>query len=256
MRGLTEAIRDGLADAAPDFETVLDAVEMRRAADVALRSHRNAPLAEVSLAEREQLAKDLDRLPEERRDPIARAAAEYELVLGAVRADDRHLAAGQVKDLAVGGSWPPALRPAAGPVRPGRHRREPDPHAPRGRGRAMATAPVSKGTNRALVGFITFPAMWIALGVRRRAAGCPTPSAPFTWPLSPEIEWVFGSVADGAPRCWCSSRSPIFGLLAVWLAEQITRLYRTWRAVSTSVNRHRLKNHANVLPLTNTISSY
>ena len=40
VRTLTEAIRDGLADAAPDFETVLDAVEMRRAADVALRSTR------------------------------------------------------------------------------------------------------------------------------------------------------------------------------------------------------------------------
>ena len=236
---LTEAIRGGLADAAPDFETVLDAVEMRRAADVALRSHGVAPLAEVSLAEREQLAKDLDRLPEERRDPIARAAAEYELVLGAVRIDDRYLVPRvQVKDLVVRliatalyvlllapfalvgiavNVIPTLLVVTAG---------------------LLATAPVSKGTNRVLVGFVTFPAMWIALSVFDVGSSWVSDALSlFTWPLSPEIEWVFGSRGGWGASLLVFLACPIFGLLAVWLAEQISRLYRTWRAVSTSVNR-------------------
>ena len=30
---------------------------------------------------------------------------------------------------------------------------------------------------------------------------------------------------------------PLLGLLAVWLAERLIRLYRTWQAVSTNLNR-------------------
>jgi 1-acyl-sn-glycerol-3-phosphate acyltransferase len=239
VRRLTEAIRAGLAATAPDFETMLDAVEMRRAADVALRTHGVAPLAEVSLAQREQLAKDLDNLPEERREPIARAAAEYELLLGAVRVGDRYLVPRvTVRDLVVRlvitavyvvllapfavvgvavNLIPTVLVVLAGLV---------------------AKAPVSKGTNRVLVGFVTFPAMWIALSVFDVGSGWVSDALSlFTLPLSPEIEWVFGSRGGWGASLLVFVACPLFGLLAVWLAEQIIRLYRTWRAVSTSLNR-------------------
>jgi 1-acyl-sn-glycerol-3-phosphate acyltransferase len=239
VRSLTEDIRAGLAATAPDFETVLDAVEMRRAADVALRSHHVAPLGEVSLAEREELAKALDRLPEDRRDPLARAAAEYELVLGAVGVGDRYLVPRvKVKDLVVRllttalyvallapfalvgiavNVIPTVLVVLAG---------------------LLAKAPVSKGTNRVLVGFVAFPAMWIALSVFDVGSSWVAEALSlFTSPLSPVIDWVFGSRGGWGASLLVFLACPLLGLLAVWLAEQIIRLYRTWRAVSTSVNR-------------------
>lgn len=239
VRELTEEIRSELAATAPDYETLLDAVEMRRAADVALRTHGVAPLAEVSLAAREQLAKDLDHLPEQQREPIARAAAEYELLLGAVRISDRYLAPRvKVKDLVVRlvatalyvvllapfamvgvavNLVPTLLVVVAGLV---------------------AKAPVSKGTNRVLVGFVAFPATWFALAVFDVGGTWVSDALTFfTWPLSPEIEWVFGSRGGWGASLLVFVACPVLGLLAVWLAEQIIRLYRTWRAVSTSVNR-------------------
>jgi 1-acyl-sn-glycerol-3-phosphate acyltransferase len=239
VRILTEEIRTELAATAPDYETLLDAVEMRRAADVVLRTHGVAPLAEVSLARREQLAKDLDHLPDEQREPIARAAAEYELLLGAVRISDRYLAPRvKVKDLVVRlvatavyvlllapfalvgiavNLVPTLLVVLAG---------------------LAAKAPVSKGTNRVLVGFVTFPATWFALAVFDVGSSWVSDVLSlFTWPLSPEIEWVFGSRGGWGASLLVFVACPVFGLLAVWLAEQIIRLYRTWRAVSTSVNR-------------------
>ena len=55
--------------------------------------------------------------------------------------------------------------------------------------------------------------------------------------MTPEIEWVFGSRGGWGASLLVFVACPVFGLLAVWVAEQITRLYRTWRAVSTSLNR-------------------
>jgi 1-acyl-sn-glycerol-3-phosphate acyltransferase len=239
VRSLTDDIRAGLAATAPDFDTVLDAVEMRRAADVALRSHRVAPLGEVSLAEREELAKSLDRLPEDRRDPLARAAAEYELVLGAVGVGDRYLVPRvKVKDLVVRlvattiyvlllapfalvgiavNLIPTLLVVVAGLV---------------------AKAPVSKGTNRVLVGFVAFPAMWLAVAVFDVGSTSVADALSLsTSPLSPAIEWLFGSRGGWGASLLVFLACPVLGLLAVWLAEQIIRLYRTWRAVSTSINR-------------------
>jgi len=239
VRALTEDIRAGLAATAPDFETMLDAVEMRRAADVALRSHGVAPLAEVSLAQREQLAKDLDDLPEDRREPIARAAAEYELLLGAVRVGDRFLVprvkvADLVKRLVITGAYVVLLAPfalvgiAVNLI----------PTVLVVLAGLAAKAPVSKGTNRVLVGFVAFPAMWIALAVFDVGGTWVADALSlFTWPLSPEIEWVFGSRGGWGASLLVFLACPLFGLLAVWLAEQIIRLYRTWRAVSTSLNR-------------------
>jgi 1-acyl-sn-glycerol-3-phosphate acyltransferase len=239
VRRLTDEIRSGLAATAPDFDTLLDAVEMRRAADVALRTDGVAPMAEVSLARREQLAKQLDHLPDDRREPIARAAAEYELLLGAVRITDRYLMPRvRVEDLVkrlvitavyVGFLAPFALVgivvnliPTLLVILAG----------------LAAKAPVSKGTNRVLVGFVAFPVMWFALAVWDVGGSYVADALSLaTWPLSPEIDWIFGSRGGWGASLVVFVACPVLGLLAVWLAEQIIRLYRTWRAVSTSLNR-------------------
>ena len=102
----------------------------------------------------------------------------------------------------------------------------------------VAKAPVSKGTNRVLVGFVAFPAMWLALAVWDVGGSWVADALSLaTWPLSPEIDWVFGSRGGWGASLLVFVLCPVLGLLAVWLAEQIIRLYRTWRAVSTSVNR-------------------
>lgn len=239
VRALTDEIRQGLADAAPDFDTLLDAVEMRRAADVVLRAHPLPPLAEVSLAEREALAKQLDHLPADQRDPIATAAAEYELLLGAVRISDRYLAPkvgirDLVQRLVVTGllvlvlapfalagiaiNLLPALLVALAGL--------------------AASAPVSKGTNRVLVGLIAFPAMWFAFAVFDVGGGWVSDAlSGATSPLGPAVDAAFGSRGGWGASLVVFLACPAMGLLAVWLAERVIRLYRTWRAVSTNLNR-------------------
>jgi glycerol-3-phosphate O-acyltransferase/dihydroxyacetone phosphate acyltransferase len=239
VRALTEEIRSGLAANSPDFETLIDAVEMRRAADVVLRSRGLAPLAEVPLSQREALAKQLDHLPVADRDPIATAAAEYELLLGAMRLTDRYLwPRVRVKDLVVRlittgllvlvlapfalvgiavNLIPTLLVVVAG---------------------LAATAPVSKGTNRVLVGFVTFPAMWFAVAVFDVGGTWVADAlSGVTSPLSPEIEALFGSRGGWGASLLVFVACPLLGLLAVWLAERLFRLYRTWQAVSTNLNR-------------------
>jgi len=236
---LTEEIRVGLAEVSPDFANLLDAVEMRRAASVALRSADLRPLAEVSLADQEALAKALDRLPADRRDPIATAAAEYDLVRSAVRISDDYLeppASARVllTRLAVTAMLVVVLAPialmgvavnliptllvmAAG---------------------LLARAPVSKGTNRILVGLVAFPLMWFAVARYDVGAGWITDLIDtVTSPLDPAIEQLFGDRTGFWSGLLVFVAAPLCGLLAVWLAEQASRVYRTWRAVTTTLNR-------------------
>ncbi|MCB0964465.1 MAG: hypothetical protein KDA98_14395, partial [Acidimicrobiales bacterium] len=217
----------------------LAAAEMRRAADVALRSRRLRPLAEVPLADREALAKRLDRLPAERREPVATAAAEYDLVRATVNVRDEvleppvgirtligrlvttALAVVVLLPFAMVGLFAnlvPALLVAAAGM--------------------AARAPVSKGTNRVLVGLVAFPATWAALAIFDvGSGGVTTAIGAITSPLDPILEQLFDG-RDG----WLASIAvfaalPALGLLAVWLAERAAILYHSYRAVTTTVNR-------------------
>jgi 1-acyl-sn-glycerol-3-phosphate acyltransferase len=236
---LTEQVRAGLADVSPDFADLVDATEMRRAADVTLRSDRLRPLQEVALADREQLAKDLDRLPEAQRDPIARSAAEYQLLLGAVGIDDAYLKPRVTVRALIGRALATALAVAVVA-----------PFALVGLvinaipallvmlAGLVASAPVSKGTNRVLVGLVTFPLTWWMVAARdsgRDAAADAARTA--TWPLDPVLEALFASRGGFGPSLLVFVLCPVCGLLAVWLAERLWRLWRTIRAVSTTVNR-------------------
>lgn len=239
VRGLNEEIRSGLADVSPDFASLLDAAEMRRAADVVLRSDDLAPLAEVSLAEREALAKRLDRLPVAERDPIASTAAEYDLLLSAVAIADDHLEPpvgirvlvrrALVTTLLVLVLAPFALVgvtvnlvPTLLVVLAG----------------LAASAPVSKGTNRVLVGFVTFPLTWFLLAAYDIGAGVTSRVLDIvTLPLDPVIQALFGDRGGFGASLLVFVSAPVFGLLAVWLAERLSQLRTTWQAVASNVNR-------------------
>lgn len=239
VRALNEEVRAGLADVSPDFASLLDAVEMRRAADVVLRTDDLAPLAEVSLAEREALAKQLDRLPATVRDPIASSAAEYDLLLSAVAIADDHLepAVGVgvlvrraiVTTLLVLLLAPFALVgltvnlvPTLLVVLAG----------------LAASAPVSKGTNRVLVGFVAFPLTWFLLAVYDIGAGVASRTLDVvTLPLDPVIQALFGDRGGWGASLLVFAAAPIFGMLAVWLAERLSQLRTTWQAVASNVNR-------------------
>jgi 1-acyl-sn-glycerol-3-phosphate acyltransferase len=241
VRVLTEQIRNGLADVAPDFPTLLDAVEMRRAAEVALRSRVRTPLAPVPMADREEMAKLLHRLPAEQREPIAVAAAEYELLLGAVRTNDLHLeprptlralvvrlvttallvavlAPFALVGLAIN-LVPALLVVAAG---------------------TAASAPVSKGTNRVLAGLIAFPGAWFLLAAYDVGSGLAADVLGWaTFPLEPALESFAGGRAGFGASLVVFLLAPALGLLAVWLAERIASVLATARAVASTVNRRR-----------------
>ncbi len=239
VRDLTEEIRSSLAAVSPDFESLLDSVELRAAADVVLRRQGVAPLGEVSLAEREALAAELDELPEPDQRAIGAAVAEYQLLLTAIGIRDDHVVpkvglrqlvlravvvtvallvilpfafAGMVVNLI-----PALLVIAAG---------------------AVATAPVSKGTNRVLAGVVAFPLAWGLLAVKDVGSSATARVlSSTTSPLTPFIEAVFGDRGGWGPSVLVFLACPLLGLLAVWLVERVTLLWRTWRAVTININR-------------------
>lgn len=239
VRRLNEEIRSGLAAVSPDFDSLLDAVEMRGAADLVLRTERGRPLAEVPLAEREALASELDDLAPEARSEIGAAVAEHHLLLAAVGVRDDHLVPrvgvrALVTRLVLTVALvlvllPFALMGAAANVVPA---------ALVALAGAVATAPVSKGTNRVLVGVVAFPAAWALLAVGDVGSDWVATAASWaTSPLSPVISLLFGG-RDG----WGSSllvflAAPALGLLAVWLLERVAMLHRTWRAVRSNLAR-------------------
>ncbi|MFN8017194.1 MAG: 1-acyl-sn-glycerol-3-phosphate acyltransferase [Acidimicrobiales bacterium] len=239
VRALTEQVRAGIAKVSPDFPDLIAAVEMRRAADVALRTDDMAALGKVSLARSEQLAQRLDRLPPDQREPIATAAAEYALLLDAVGIGDdylvprlsaRALVGRAIATLAyvlvllpfalvgvVVNAIPALLVAIAG---------------------LAATAPVSKGTNRVLVGLVAFPLTWYLVAahdVGTSMIGQAT--AAVTMPLDPAVDQLFGGRSGFGASLVVFLASPICGLLAAWLAERIHRLWRTFRALATNLNR-------------------
>lgn len=240
VRALTEAVRAGLAAVSPDFDTLLDAVEMRRAADVALRGEAGlAPLAEVPLADREALAKALDDLPPERRDPIATAAAEYELLLSAVAIDDDHLQPKVgLRDLVIRLVATAVLVVVLAPLALVGVAVNLVPALLVVLAGTAARAPVSKGTNRVLVGVVAFPLTWALLAIYDIGGGWVSRAIDaLTLPLDPALQWVFGGRGGLGPSLAVFVAAPVLGLLAVWLMERLARLWATVRAVASNVNR-------------------
>jgi hypothetical protein len=102
----------------------------------------------------------------------------------------------------------------------------------------VASAPVSKGTNRVLAGVLAFPLAWGLLAVGDVGSSWAATAASWTTlPLSPLIDAMFGGRDGWGPSLLVFVAAPTFGLLAVWLLEQVERCYRTGRAVWTTTKR-------------------
>jgi hypothetical protein len=240
VRQLTDEIRDRLASVSPDFDSLLEAVELRAAADLLLRSSGEvAPLSETSLAEREALAADLDDLPDDRQDEVGARVAEYRLLLDAVGVRDEHLVPSVgvralVRQTVVTALLVLVLAPFAlmGVVV------NLVPALLVFLAGLAATAPVSKGTNRVLAGVVAFPVAWGLLAVEDVGSGWASSAiGATTSPLSPLIRVAFGDRGGWGPSLVVFVAAPAFGLLAVWLLEQVERSYRTAIAVWTATKR-------------------
>lgn len=237
---LTDEIRDRLASVSPDYATLLDAVASRAAADLLLRSEPGVrPLAEVSLAEREQVAAQLDDLPAAAHAEVGSAVAEYHLLLGSLHLRDDHLVpavglGALVRRLLLTSLLVVVLAPFAlmGAVV------NLVPTLLVALAGTVASAPVSKGTNRVLAGVLAFPIAWTLLAVQDVGSGSAAAAlGASTSPLSPFISVAFGDRGGWGPSLLVFVAAPAFGLLAVWLAEQVIACYRTARAVWATTKR-------------------
>jgi glycerol-3-phosphate O-acyltransferase / dihydroxyacetone phosphate acyltransferase len=79
VRRLTSEIEDRMRDLAPLYHDEVEAGVLGRAADIRLRDPSHPPTAEVSLAEREGLARQLAAMPTLRQQELVDRLARYEL---------------------------------------------------------------------------------------------------------------------------------------------------------------------------------
>ena len=160
VRALTERITAGLDALVPGLDDPLDAWALERAAAVAERTSDHEP----DLADRRSLARQLARAPEPLRGEVVQAAGSYSLALDVADVDDAAVVgsdAPSVTELVVRAvvTWFVAPLIATIAVVNG-----PAIGAVVLVDRFVST-PVSKGTIRALVAVVLFPATWITVAV-------------------------------------------------------------------------------------------
>ena len=160
VRALTERITAGLDALVPGLDDPLDAWALERAAAVAERTSDHEP----DLADRRSLARQLARAPEPLRAEVVQAAGSYSLALDVADVDDAAVVgsdAPSVTELVVRAvvTWFVAPLIATIAVVNG-----PAVGAVVLVDRFVST-PVSKGTTRALVAVVLFPATWITVAV-------------------------------------------------------------------------------------------
>lgn len=160
---LTKIIDEGLRDVSPDFPDIETALALEQAALVAL-SDQDHP--DPSLAERYALARRLGRADEAHQTTVRREIGRYTTLLSGLRLSDADIVRptsparllrsgiGIALLVVVLGS----LVAATALVNVG-------PAALVALVSLFVKAPVSKGTARALVGLVAFPAAWITAGV-------------------------------------------------------------------------------------------
>jgi glycerol-3-phosphate O-acyltransferase / dihydroxyacetone phosphate acyltransferase len=239
VRSLTEEIRVRLADVSPAFPTTLEAAQMRGAAELALRTKVAKPLSEVSLAAREELAAELYCLPDDERVGLGDAVANYHLLATTTGIDDDHLVPRVgIRDLLRRLVVTGVLMALAAPLALVGAVVNLVPTLLVNLAGLVANAPVSKGTNRVLVGIVAYPTTWLLLAVNDVGSGRASQAIEaITLPLTPLISVSFGARGGWGASTLVFLAAPILGLFAVWFLERLTRLYRTWRAVSSNLQR-------------------
>lgn len=237
---LTSQIRESIAQVSPNFGSFVEAVEARCAADLVLRSEPTTkPFGEVSLARREELAASFTTADQQDRENAGAAVAEYHLILRALGVRDDHLVPKvglnvAVRRLVLTGLLVAVLSPlalmgiAVNAI----------PALLVALAGTLATAPVSKGTNRVLVGVVGFPLTWALLAIGDMGSGVAASAFNFTTsPLSPVITAIFDDRGGWGPSLLVFFAAPVFGLLAVWLMERVVGVYRLVMTVWSNTQR-------------------
>lgn len=215
VRALTARITEGLREVAPDYADAREAAVLRRAAEVTLQAGRG-PNAEVSMAERELLARQLADAPVEARREIADRLAHYLLDLDLAQLRDHQVARQQTpRDLLLrtivatvrlvvlaplallGTVW--NLVPYWTVKTVGR----------------LVASPVTKGTARITAALVAFPLMWTTVIL-----------------LDPWDGILAGLVV--------LLLAPLSGLVAVSWSETLVRVHRDWRGWVTLTERRAL----------------
>jgi 1-acyl-sn-glycerol-3-phosphate acyltransferase len=158
VRGLTDQLTRGLDALVPGLEDPLDAWALERAAAVAERSSGHEP----DLADRRVLARQLARAPEAARADVVEAAGAYSLALDLAGVDDAAVVgtdAPSITELVVRAVVTWLLAPFIATIA---LVNGPAIGAVVLVDRFVST-PVSKGTIRALVAVVLFPATWITV---------------------------------------------------------------------------------------------
>jgi 1-acyl-sn-glycerol-3-phosphate acyltransferase len=205
VRGLTARIDAGLRAVSPDFDDTPTALALEQAAHIALSTEADP---EPTLEDRYDLARRLGQAPKRARNDVQREVGRYNTVLAGLRLTDADVitptnptrllrASIRIAILVVllGG-----LATAAAPVNVW-------PALLVAVTSLLVKTPVSKGTVRAIVGIVAFPAAWITAAIL---------------------------TADGFLRCSLVVISSAVGAVAaIWLVERafaLTTMLLRWRA--------------------------
>jgi 1-acyl-sn-glycerol-3-phosphate acyltransferase len=227
VRALTDHIGAALAALAPDFESIMQAGALGRAAEIA---ERDGSSGQVALADRERVARQLARLPDAQQQQLIDRVGRYQLVLDLTHVSDRAVARRPtarallwelirlavalvvLAPFAIAGlvinTVPALLVSLAG---------------------RTVTEPVTKGTVRVLVALVVFPATWLTLALFDVGGGLlADPVRSVTLPLSPLLDVVFDSRSGFWPSVLVFVACPLFGLATIWVLERLGRLAELW----------------------------
>lgn len=214
---LTEVITARLQAVVPDFDDWRDEAACNRAASVVVRSSLTRRGAPTPLGARSEIAARLARDTPEARQRVLAALARYELDLDVVRVRDEHLQPLMRRRTL----WWRALVATIGfslliPFLAAGVLANIVPFLiTKAAGRAVKE-PVTKGTVRVLVAIVVFPLSWLVYALL----------------TDMNQGWVATLIAFVL--------APLFGFAVVLVAEAITKLIDTWRAVGALRDRRAL----------------
>jgi len=214
---LTDMITDHLQAVVPDFDDWREEAACNRAAAVATRDELTRRGAPTPLGRRSELAGRLARDTPDVRQRVVDALANYELDLDVIQVRDEHLQPmmrrrtmwwrALVATVVVALLTPFLLAGVLANIVPFL--------ITKSAGRAVKE-PVTKGTVRVLVAIVVFPISWLV------------------YALITDFDQGWGATLLAFVL------APLFGFAVVLVAEEITRVWDTWRAVGALRDRRAL----------------
>ena len=205
VRRLTEVVAERLRSVAPGYESPREARVLAMAAEIRLRPDDEPDSPEVTLADRERMARRLAHAPAQRRAAVADALAHYLLDLHVAGLREEQISAGhRAGTLARSTVWTALIVTLLLPLAAVGVLWNAVPYLIVTVAGRVPANPVSKGTARLIAALAAFPLAWSAV-----------------------------AVTDPWPGAWSGVAvfllAPVLGLIAIWATERATHLYLAWR---------------------------